>query len=477
MLHPRSASGDSLSYHPGPNRVANAGAALPLLLLAAAACAQSTPTNQDPRSPEQRAADLHELEQRLLQREAEIDALLQQLKVAREQAPKEGAPASQAAPATAPATSKWYDKLSVRGYAQFRYTTLFGEDNTPSLNVPNDRSVNEPETFVLRRGRVILSGQVHPQLFVYAQMDFSGSVGGSTDSALQMRDFYGDIGLDKDQEFRIRCGQSKVPFGWVNMQSSQNRGPVERPDALNSAVEGERDVGAFAYWAPKDIRERFRHLVSSGLKGSGDYGVLGLGAYSGQGLNRSDSNGEVHTVARACYPFELEDKQIVELGIAGYIGRFVPTTQAIGSTTPSVDPDGVRDERVAVTAVWYPQPFGLECEWNWGTGPELDPNGTRIGTGYLQGGYVQASWLSTGDQGSWYPFLRWHFYDGGRKFGRNAPHERVNEIDLGLEWSPWPAVELTLVYTHTFTRTNTSTAPYLDAEGDDRIGFQVQVNF
>src|SRR3712207_8809216 len=50
------------------------------------------------------------------------------------------------------------------------------------------------------------------------------------------------IAIDDAKEHRFRVGQSKVPFGWVNLQSSQNRAPLERPDALNQAVEGERDI-------------------------------------------------------------------------------------------------------------------------------------------------------------------------------------------------------------------------------------------
>jgi hypothetical protein len=33
------------------------------------------------------------------------------------------------------------------------------------------------------------------------------------------------------------------------------------------------------------------------------------------------------------------------------------------------------------------------------------------------------------------------------------------------------------MYTHTFTRSDTATAPFDDARGDDRIGFQIQINF
>ena len=68
-------------------------------------------------------------------------------------------------------------------------------------------------------------------------------------------------------------------------------------------------------------------------------------------------------------------------------------------------------------------------------------------------------------------------YEGGRKFARNAPAARVNEIDLGIEWSPWKELEVAVAYTHTFHRTNTSIAPYADAEGSDRVGMQVQWNY
>jgi hypothetical protein len=83
--------------------------------------------------------------------------------------------------------------------------------------------------------------------------------------------------LIQKKEFRLRVGQSKVPFGFENLQSSQNRLTLDRNDALNSAVANERDLGAFFYWAPSKIRERFAMLVKDGYKGSGDYGVFAFG--------------------------------------------------------------------------------------------------------------------------------------------------------------------------------------------------------
>ncbi len=156
---------------------------------------------------------------------------------------------------------------------------------------------------MLRRGRLVFSGDVADHLSLYAQTDFNGSPG-SPDFALQMRDLYGDIWLDQGKTYRVRVGQSKVPFGWVNLQSSSNRAPLERPDALNSAVEGERDLGAALMWASPTAQQRFRELGTVALKGSGDYGVLSAGLYSGQGLNRSDQNGDPHGFVRAAYPFK-----------------------------------------------------------------------------------------------------------------------------------------------------------------------------
>lgn len=379
------------------------------------------------------------------------------------------------------AKSKWYEKLSLRGYTQFRYTTLFNKDITPDLNVPNDPSVSETDTLNIRRGRITLSGDVSEHLSLYAQLDFYGSVGGSGDKGLQSRDLYADIYLDDDKEYRLRAGLSKVPFGFANLQSSGNRAPMERADAINSAAEGERDFGLFFYWAPKEVRDLFKQLVKSGLKGSGDYGVFGVGAYAGQGPNRVDLNGDVHWAMRLAYPFKFGEKQIAEVGLAGYAGDFVVNTTAIGATpAPTVDTQGVNDERVAVTAIVYPQPIGIEAEWNWGVGPELNSALTQINEQSLQGGYVQANYLVETSKGNLFPFVRWQYFDGARKFAKNAPWDEVNELDFGFEWSPWPELEVSVMYTHTFGRTNTtdtSGTPYEKTDGEDRIGFQLQWNY
>jgi Phosphate-selective porin O and P len=375
---------------------------------------------------------------------------------------------------------KWYERIGLRGYTQFRGSNVFDHEGPP-LEVANDRSVNETETLIIRRGRFVFSGDVTDRLSLYAQSDFNGSTG-AADFSLQMRDLYADIWLDKAKFFRVRAGQSKIPFGWVNMQSSQNRAPLERPDGINSGAESERDYGATFMWTPAAAKQAFRDITALGLKGTGDYGLVAVGVYGGQGPNRSDQNGQTHVLGRVAYPFKLASGQFVEVGVQAYHGRFVTTLQSIApgggaSITPTQDADGELDQRVGFTAVWYPQPIGVEAEWNFGRGPELSADNTRIESESLHGGYVQVNYRTQRSSGAWFPFTRWNYYDGARKFARNAPPTRVNEVDIGLEFAKWAEVELTGMYTHTFKRTRTGSFPYTDTLNANRVGLQLQWNY
>lgn len=375
----------------------------------------------------------------------------------------------------------WYKRFRVDGYVQLRQT--WGIDGEADfLNVPADRSVNRDESLFLRRGRFKFSGDISERIFFYSQFDTFASVFGSGGSlGLQTRDVYIDLGLDESHEYRFRFGKSKVPYGWVNMQSSQNRAPMERPEGLNSAVEGERDIGVYFMYTPVEVRRRLKDLVASGLKGSGDYGMFTIGAYNGQGLNRSDRNGELHGLVRLTYPWLFENGQYFETSIAAYSGRFVsglsPLSDGINQWTPGAAPDGVRDQRVALTAIYFPQPFGIEAEWTLGRGPALSSDFQSIESASLYGGYILANYRFENDYGKWFPFVRWNYYDGARKFANNAPPSLVNELDIGFEWLPWKELEFTLMYTHTFDRNDTRVFPYQNVRGANRFAAQVQWNY
>ncbi len=185
-------------------------------------------------------------------------------------------------------TRPWYERFNIRGYAQVRYNRFL--ETNPGLQCEQcDKSWGEDGGVFIRRARIIFSGFIHPRVYMYIQPDFA-SAAGSTNNIAQLRDCYMDLGLDRKNEFRIRLGQSKIPYSFENMQSSQNRLPLDRADPTNSAHSNERDLGAFFYWAPEKIRERFRMLVRDGYKGSGDYGVFALGAFNGQTANRNVQN-------------------------------------------------------------------------------------------------------------------------------------------------------------------------------------------
>lgn len=62
------------------------------------------------------------------------------------------------------------------------------------------------------------------------------------------------------------------------------------------------------------MRQRFARLVKDGLKGSGDYGVVGFGVFNGQTANHPELNNQQHVVARVSYPLALSG-QIIEPGL------------------------------------------------------------------------------------------------------------------------------------------------------------------
>ncbi|NDB69623.1 MAG: hypothetical protein EB015_16795, partial [Methylocystaceae bacterium] len=474
----------------------------------------------------------------------------------------------------------WYDRISIRGYTQMRYTNFL--QNSESYNDGvywADNSARPRSNFLIRRMRLIFSGDVSEHLYVYIQPDFASTPpGGFSNSATfidpvttstsgytinraqnagawafynpgvafvpygaqigtygsatggnfaQLRDAYADIYFDKDKEFRVRAGQSKIPYGFTNMQSSQNRLTLDRPDALNTATRDERDLGLYFYYTPKEMRHLFRDLVKNNLKGSGDYGMFAFGVYNGQGANRVELNSNTHLVSRFTYPYVFENGQVVEASIQGYTGRVMPITAGIRpsfgmatnwagamptsaiaginsgyvpyvngpgysnmgdyklfnypantggapSTSQGWAPacangcQGIQDSRVALTGVIYPQPFGVQAEWNWGVSPGLNGSQTAITKQNINGGYVLVNYKYEDKDfglGTFFPYVQYQYFNGYSKYETNAPQNRVNEWDIGLEYQPLPEIELTASYNKS-DRTNITAAPYRQFQAD-----------
>ena len=345
----------------------------------------------------------------------------------------------------------WYNKLSIRGYVQLRYNGLISTNDKVSCDqcdkswgttstAPDAKSNNG---FFIRRARIIFSGQVHPNVYVYIQPDFANAPASGVNHFAQLRDAYADISFDKKREFRVRLGQSKVPFGFENLQSSQNRLTLDRNDALNSAVANERDLGAFFYWAPAEIRERFAMLVKDGYKGSGDYGVFAFGVYNGQTANKSEANRNLHVVSRITYPF-LVGNQIIEPGLQAYTGKWAFGSElSTGVTTP--DKQYTLDQRAGASFILYPKPFGVQAEYNIGKGPRYDKLANSVEVTDLEGGYITLNYkwdLNLAKHQYLYPFAKFQYYDGGKKFEKDSRSYVVRDYEIGLEWQPFKAFEL-----------------------------------
>lgn len=375
---------------------------------------------------------------------------------------------------TVPPKKQWFESIQLRGYMQVRYNRLL--ETNPLLQCAQcDRSWGDNGGFFIRRMRLIFSGQISERVYFYIQPDLASNPSSTATQYAQIRDAYVDVGLDAKNEFRLRIGQSKVPFGFENMQSSQNRIPLDRNDALNSAVANERDLGVFFYWAPKNIRTLFASLVNDGLKGSGDYGVFSFGAYNGQTANRAEANNSPHIVSRFSYPFAV-NKQIIEMGVQAYTGQYILTPDLINAGVKLPTTRSFLDQRVAGSFVLYPKPFGIQAEYNIGRGPRFNKVSDSVEVRSLKGGYITASYKTQKGKHVIIPFSRYQYYQGGKKHEMDAMAYDVKEFEVGVEWQPNKNIELVTMYTFSDRRFESFRNQNNHQKGS-LLRLQLQLNF
>lgn len=375
---------------------------------------------------------------------------------------------------TVPPKKQWFESIQLRGYMQVRYNRLL--ETNPLLQCAQcDRSWGDNGGFFIRRMRLIFSGQISERVYFYIQPDLASNPSSTATQYAQIRDAYVDVGLDAKNEFRLRVGQSKVPFGFENMQSSQNRIPLDRNDALNSAVANERDLGVFFYWAPKNIRTLFASLVNDGLKGSGDYGVFSFGAYNGQTANRAEANNSPHIVSRFSYPFAV-NKQIVEMSVQAYTGQYILTPDLINAGVKLPASRSFLDQRVAGSFVLYPKPFGIQAEYNIGRGPRFNKVSDSVEVSSLKGGYITASYKTQKGKHVIIPFSRYQYYQGGKKHEMDAMAYDVKEFEVGVEWQPNKNIELVTMYTFSDRRFESFKNQNNHQKGS-LLRLQLQLNF
>lgn len=429
-------------------------------LLPAGARAQTGPAGE--------AEAIAALRQEIAQLRAEVQALRDARPVPAATAPIAGTPAAvPPAPAVAvattanakprPARKEWHEKIQLRGYVQLRANEVVsGLTDAPAgqarLRSVHDGGVGEKGNFAFRRARLVVQGDVSDRVSVYLQGDFAAAVnaqsnGERRENFVQLRDAYADLHF-ANRAFKLRFGQSKVPYGWENLQSSSNRLSIDRADAANSAVPGERDIGIVAYYTPPRVQAVWDRLAADGQKLFGNYGAFGLGAFNGQGINRAEKNDALMAVALATWPFELDGLgdgfagKVLELGVQGMVNKVQPEVRSGGVSATSF-----AERRVNLHAVLYPDPIGFQAEWNWGRGPQWNAAAQAIASAPLSGGYVQAMGrVRRSPLGAFMPYARWQHYRGGWKAATNAPRLETDEFELGVEFQPLKELELTLAY-------------------------------
>ncbi|MBI3134108.1 MAG: porin [Bacteroidetes bacterium] len=373
-------------------------------------------------------------------------------------------------------TKKWYDAISVKGYAQVRYNRL-GETN-PDLRCDQcDKSWGNNGGLFLRRSRLVISGQVHPRVYFYMQTDFANNVSSGSATGqhfAQLRDAYIDLSLDKSHVYKFRFGQSKIPYGFDNLQSSQVRLTIDRTDAMNSGTFNERDMGVFFMYTPKKVIETYKEIIDNDLKGSGNYGLFSVGVYNGQTANKVELNNELHAAARLTYPIRIKS-QITEFSVMGYTGQYVMPKDLLSTGVKTNSSLNYTDKRAAGSFVLYPKPFGIQAEYTVGMGPTYNDQTDSIEVAPLKGGYVTLCYKTSIKKQSFIPFARYQYYQGGKKLEKDARNYLVREFEAGVEWQPYKNFELTAVYVYSDRKYTDFTTNY--AEFGSLIRLQVQLNF
>lgn len=332
---------------------------------------------------------------------------------------------------------RWYERIRMSGYIQNRYALV----GNPMMDIPlGDKvAISDPNTFYIRRIRVVFQGQISDRLAFYFQPAFEGDQQNLSNK--EIVDAFADFFITKDKEHRIRFGQHRAPNAFDTYRSSSNRQELDRHESIQSGAPGERDLGIAYYWSPKISQQRYAQLATY-HNGPGDYGDVGIMVWNGQGRNKPELNYDKHVGLRLAHPFELPDGRLLEAGMFAYRGQFVvdPGTVAkcpIAQHTQDGKKTGcqTRDERLT----WYvwtpPQPWGVLAEYTVGRGPKRDAQGF-IRESHLYGGYIQPYYTYRySDVGMLTGYFRWGEYYGGTK-SIHGVDGRSKTINVGLVWEP-----------------------------------------
>jgi len=314
----------------------------------------------------------------------EANGLRQEIEAQRkaEAAKKKGAPVSTKVP------------VRISGYAQMRGTT----------------AQDETDSFVVRRARLTVSGDVAPRWDYKFQAEFGNTarrVVESVDfanSRTRTTSVQRPLLLDAQANYalgkpgRLSIGQFKVPFSYENLVSSTDLDTINRAQVVERLVPG-RDIGSQG----RDIG-----LQLSGTRDRLDYA---LGMFNGAGIDTSDDNDQKDVAARLVF----HPDPVLALGVSWYDGR-----SGLNRAT--------RDRRGG-EVVYRDGPWTLRGEYAAGK----DGSTRKVGW-YAHGGYRFDP--------KWEGIARFDGFDPDR----DAAGDRTDVLTLGVNRFASEAVKLQLNY-------------------------------
>lgn len=347
---------------------------------------------------------------------------------------------------------RWYERIRVNGYSQFRYNlgASDGRFDLPLNDSFGDQQANE---FYVRRLRLVFQGQVSERIAFFMQFALEG--GQQQLAANEIIDNYADYYLTKNRVHRLRLGLHRAPNSFDTYRSSTNRQELDRHESIQSGAPGERDLGIAYYWSPRTAQERFAELAAY-HNGPGDYGVFGIMVYNGQTRNRLELNQNKHIGAKLAYPFQFPNGRLLEAGVFAFHGNFAvpgasqPNVPSVARCQDRLTSEGgcdVKDQRFTAYLWTPPQPWGVLAEVTVGRGPKRNAQTGFIDESHVRGGYIQGyyTWRYS-DVGMLTPYVRYGEYYGGFKSLNGAPDGQSRTWNIGLVWEPDTHFRFTIDY-------------------------------
>lgn len=254
------------------------------------------------------------------------------------------------------------------------------------------------DSFLIRRARLILGGDVIKKLRYRVQVDIGKS----------------PILLDANLDwgfspyFSLRAGQFKVPFSQENLVSSSDLEVINRSQVEEKLCPGRdigsqgRDIGAmvFGKWSAVEYQ---------------------VGVFNGSGINKADTNDQKDLGGRVVvHPIES-----LSVGAAYYNGRLRPDPESPTTLLKSA-------HRTGLEFAFVRSSVSLRGEYIFSKDDQRSRNGW-----YLQGGYF---FLPKEFQG----IIRFDSYDKNR----DLSGVRSDRFTLGLNWYFTEKTKVQVNYEH-----------------------------